>query len=66
MDAKELTKVVNDHSDKIIKLEKSNKYLEDELSKLRLLIKDLQIDVQMAAQEREVRHGWTTHRTDKP
>lgn len=57
MDAKELTKVVNDHSDRIIKLEKNNKFLEDELSKLRLLIKDLQIDVQMAAQGREVRHG---------
>lgn len=57
MDAKELTKVVNDHSDRIIKIEKSNRYLEDELSKLRLLIKDLQIDVQMVATEKEAKHG---------
>ena len=57
MDAKELTKVVNDHSNRIIKIEKSNRYLEDELSKLRLLVKDLQIDVQMAATEKEAKHG---------
>lgn len=56
MDAKELTKVVNDHSDRIIKIEKSNRYLEDELSKLRLLVKDLQIDVQMVATEKEAKH----------
>lgn len=57
MDARELTKVVNDHSNKIIELEKSKRYLEDELSKLRLLVEDLKVDVAMAASEREARHG---------
>ncbi len=57
MDAKELTKVVNDHSNKIIELEKSKRYLEDELSKLRLIVEDLKVDVKMAANEREARHG---------
>ena len=66
MDAKELTKVVNDHSDKIIELEKSKRYLEDELSKLRLIVEDLKVDVKMAANEREARHGQPISRTDEP
>ena len=57
MDARELTKVVNDHSNKIIELEKSKRYLEDELSKLRLIVEDLKVDVKMAVNEREARHG---------
>ena len=45
MDAKELTKVVNNQSDKINELEKQVKYLTQELEKQRLLMSDMQIDV---------------------
>lgn len=47
MDARELTKVVNDHANRIIELEKDNRYLNDEIKKLRLLVDDLKIEVQM-------------------
>lgn len=47
MDAKELTKEYRELSNRIIELEKSNKYLTDELEKLRLLVSDLQIDIKM-------------------
>ena len=45
MDAKELTLVVNNQSDKINELEKQVKYLTQELEKQRLLMSDMQIDV---------------------
>ena len=45
MDAKELTKVVNNQSDKINELEKQVKYLTQELEKQRLLMNDMKIDV---------------------
>jgi hypothetical protein len=45
MDAKELTLVVNNQSDKINELEKQVKYLTQELEKQRLLMDDMKIDV---------------------
>lgn len=45
MDAKELTLVVNNQSDKISELEKQVKYLTQELEKQRLLMNDMKIDV---------------------
>ena len=45
MNAIELTKMVNQMSDRLIKLEKTVKFLENENDKLRLIVKDLQIDV---------------------
>lgn len=45
MDAKELTKVINNHSDRITELEKTVKYLENELQKQRMLIGDMRCDI---------------------
>lgn len=45
MDAKELTKVVNNQSSEIIELKKQVDYLTQEVEKLRLLMDDIKYDV---------------------
>lgn len=45
MDAKELTKVVNNQSSEIIELKKQVDYLTQEVEKLRLLMDDMKYDV---------------------
>ena len=47
MNAKELTKIVNEQSNRIIELEKDVNYLKQEFEKQRMFIDDLKIDVQM-------------------
>lgn len=47
MDARELTKVVNEYGNKINVLEKQVEYLTQELNKVRLIVNDMQIDVKM-------------------
>lgn len=47
MNAQELTKYFYKHDNEIVALKKQVEYLEAELKKLRLLMQDLQIDVQM-------------------
>ena len=47
MDAKELTKKVIDQENRIFQVEKKCEYLEMEFQKLRLLMDDMKIDVQM-------------------
>lgn len=47
MNAKELTKVVNEQSNRIIELEKDMEYLKQEFKKQRMFIDDLKIDVKM-------------------
>lgn len=47
MDARELTKVVEDQQNKIIELEKKVDYLEQVAEKQRLLLDDLRMDVYM-------------------
>ena len=45
MDARELTKKVQDQENRIFVLEKEVSYLRDEVQKLRLLFNDLDMDV---------------------
>ena len=47
MDARELTKVVNQLTNDMIEIKKEVSYLTQEFEKLRLLVSDLQIDVKM-------------------
>ena len=47
MDAKELTKIVNDHSNRLREDEKRIDYLEQEVQKLRMLLDDLRVEVAM-------------------
>ena len=47
MDAKELTKKVQDQENRIFKLEKQVDFLTQEYEKQRLLMDDLRIEVQM-------------------
>ena len=47
MDARELTKKMYEQENTIINHEKRIEYLEQELSKLRMLMDDMKIDVQM-------------------
>lgn len=47
MDAKELTKKVQDQENRIFKLEKQVEYLTQEYEKQRLLMQDMSIDVKM-------------------
>ena len=47
MDARELTKKVQDQENRIFVLEKEVSYLRDEVQKLRLLFNDLDMDVHM-------------------
>ena len=47
MNAKELTIIVNDHSNKLVGLRVDVHYLLDEVEKIRLLLEDLKTDVKM-------------------
>lgn len=47
MDARELTKVVTDHGNKLFTMEKQVEYLTQELEKIRLIVGDIQIDIKM-------------------
>lgn len=47
MDAKELTKVVERHTNEIYELKKQVEFLTQEVNKQRMLLDDLRIDVQM-------------------
>ena len=47
MNAQELTKIVNDHGDKLVGLRADVRYLLDEVEKMRLLLEDLKTDVKM-------------------
>ena len=47
MDAKELTKVVNDLSNRLITVENTVKYLENYLNTLKTQVADINIDVKM-------------------
>ena len=47
MDARELTKKYNDLSNTVIELKKEVEYLTQENTKLRMIVEDLKIDVQM-------------------
>lgn len=52
MDAKELTKAYNDLRNEVIEKSKELDYLTNEVSKLRLLVEDLKVDVAMLSHER--------------
>ena len=52
MDARELTKKVQDQENRIFVLEKEVSYLRDEVQKLRLLFNDLDMDVHMLQNRR--------------
>ena len=52
MDARELTKAYNDLRNEYFETSKKVEYLENEVSKLRLLVEDLKIDVAMLSHER--------------
>lgn len=47
VNAKELTTIVNEHSDKLVGLRVDVNYLLDEVKKIRLLLEDLKTDVKM-------------------
>ena len=51
MDARELTKYTRDLENRVIELEKTVEYLEQDNTKIRRILEDLRIDLQM------VEHG---------
>ena len=52
MNAKELTEIVNKQSNEIIELNGDVTYLKQEVEKLRMLMDDIKIDIQMLGQMR--------------
>lgn len=52
MDARELTKKLYEQENKLTDYEKRIEYLEQELSKLRLIVGDIKIDMQMMQDRR--------------
>lgn len=52
MDARELTKVVNELTGKVDEQSKQIRYLTDEMEKLRMMVKDMSVDVKQMTNPR--------------